>query len=79
MANLKINVASMAINVAIGWFVLSFLQALIRSLIAADVSTFWARFLAIALFKNGQGVVINAIVIIVFGGIGTTIWFLAKK
>jgi hypothetical protein len=79
MTNLHINPLGMVVNLIIGWFVLSFLQTALRSIFVAGGPSLWARFLDIALFRNGSGVLINVIAVIAFGGIGTVLWFLAKK
>ncbi len=79
MTRLGINPFGIAINLAIGWFVISFLQAVLRGIGSSSGSSLWTRFLAIALFRNGPAVLINLIAIAVLGGIGTVLWFLAKK
>jgi hypothetical protein len=75
----SVNPFGMAINLVIGWFVISFLQAALRSMISAAGPGLWAGFLDIALLRNGAAALINLVAILVLGGIGTTIWFLAKK
>ena len=79
MTNLNINPIGIVVNLAIGWFVLSFLQAALRSILSSGVPGLWARFLDIALIRNGSGALINLIAIVVLGGIGTAVWFLVKK
>jgi hypothetical protein len=79
MTSPNINPIGMVVNLVIGWFVLSFLQAALRAIVSAGGPGLWAGFLDIALFRNGSAVLINLIAIIVLGGIGTVLWFLAKK
>ena len=79
MSGLRINPLGIVVNLAIGWFVLSFLHAALRTIVTTSGPGLWASFLDIALFKNGSAALINLIAIVVLGGIGTTLWFLAKK
>ena len=79
MTSLNINPLNMVLNLVIGWFVMSFLQALLRAILSSDRLGIWARFLDIALFRNGSAVLINAIAMVVLGGIGTALWFMARK
>jgi hypothetical protein len=79
MTSISINPVGMIVNLAIGWFVISFLQAAGRALLSEGGPSLRARFLDIALFRYGPGVLINAIAIVVFGGIGTALWFMARK
>jgi hypothetical protein len=79
MTSLNINPLGMIVNLIIGWFVISFLQAILRAILSSDGLGLWARFLDIALFRQGPAILINVIVIVVFGGIGTALWFMARK
>jgi hypothetical protein len=79
MTSLNINPLGMVFNLVIGWFIISFLQAVLRTNVSSGGPSLWARFLDIALFRNGSGVLINVLAIVAFGGIGTVLWFLTKK
>ncbi len=68
-----------AINLAVGWFLFAFLQAVVVSIFSGGWSDLWARFLGIALFRNRTGALINLIAIAVIGGTGTAIWLLVRR
>lgn len=79
MTSLNIDPFGMVVNFVIGWFVISFLQAVLRVILSPGLPKLLERFLDIALFRNGSGVLINVIAGAVIGGTGTVLWFLAKK
>jgi hypothetical protein len=79
MTSRNFNPIGIAVNLVIGWFVVSFLQTALRSLLSEGWTNFWARFMDTAFFRNGAGVFTNMMVIVVCGGIGTALWFLLKK
>ncbi len=79
MEAIHFNPVTFAINLAVGWFLLAFLQTLAVSLFSAGWPDFWTRFLAIALFRNGAGAAINLILVIVLGVGGTALWFFLRR
>ncbi len=79
MADKRFNIVGFLINLVIGWFLVSFLQAVVLKLLNGGWPDLIAHFSRIALFRDGTGVLINCIVIVVFGGIGFGAWKLFKK
>ncbi|MCK5197986.1 MAG: hypothetical protein KAR21_06530 [Spirochaetales bacterium] len=75
---MKFNPLNMIIGLVVGWFVISFLQALVISVFNSDSGTAIELFKNIATFKNKTGVIINFVMIVVLGSIGTWLFFLKK-
>jgi hypothetical protein len=79
MGNISFNPIGMLVSLVIGWFVVSFLQSFVINLISNNLPDLFNGFLQIALFKNLTGVLVNFLVIVVCGGIGTFSWFQFHK
>jgi hypothetical protein len=75
----RFNPVSGVLNLVIGWFVMALLQAAAISLFSGGWSHLWERFLGIALFRNGSGVVINFIAIIAIGGGVILLWLRSRR
>jgi hypothetical protein len=69
-----INPVRCLFNLAFGWFLLAFLQAVLVAAVSGGWTDLWGRFLGIALFRNATGALINAIVVLVLGGVGLVVW-----
>ncbi len=79
MKNSSFNPVNFIISLILGWFLVSFLQSLVLLIISANSSGIIQEFKNIAFFQNLRGVIINIIIIVVFGGIGTSLWLKARK
>lgn len=76
---MKVNPINWMINLIIGWFMVSLLQAIGFALINGGWKNVIPHFKQIAFFKDSMGALINLIAIVVLGTIGTFIWFRKKK
>jgi hypothetical protein len=76
---MKFNPVNALISLAVGWFLMAFLQAAARCLFAGDFSNLGRRFSDIGLFRDAGGVVVNLVAIVVLGAIGTAIWFARRR
>lgn len=72
---MRFNPVSGLIGLVVGWFVMAFLQAAVRSFFAGDLGGLSRRFVDIGLFRSPGGIVVNIVAIVVVGAIGTAIWF----
>lgn len=78
MEKLSFNPASVAINLVIGWFFMSFLQSACRSLFAGNWQGLLSRFRTIAFFHDGRATAINIAAILIIGIVTITLWQLAR-
>jgi hypothetical protein len=79
MARAQFNIVSFLINLVIGWFLVSFLQAVVLKLLNGGWQDLLAHFRRIAFFQDGTAVLINIIVIVVCGGLGLGAWRFFKR
>jgi len=79
MEAIQFNLGKWLINLVPGWFLVSFLQVIAISLFTGAWADVWGRFTAIALFRNGGGVLVNIIVIVVVSAVTVPIWLLTRK
>lgn len=79
MPEIRFNPINFIISLAVGWFVVSFLQALVICIFSGGWENLIARFGAIALFQDGTGALVNAVIIVVSGGIGTALWAIRQR
>jgi hypothetical protein len=76
---MKFNPVNSLIGLAVGWFVMAFLQAAVRSAFAGDLAGLFRRFQDIGLFRSAGGVAVNIVAIVVVGLAGTAIWFARRR
>jgi hypothetical protein len=79
MARKQFNIVSFLINLVIGWFLVSFLQAVVLKLLYGGWPDLLAHFRRIAFFQDSTGILINVIVIVVCGGLGFGAWRFFKR
>ncbi len=79
MVRSAFNPASLAVNLVIGWFFMSFLQSLFGPLGSRDWASLGSRFKAIAFFHDGRAAVINLAVIVAIGVAANILWQLARR
>jgi hypothetical protein len=75
---MRFNVVNFVVSIVVGWFVMAFLQVVFLSLMSKSWADLMVRFWNIALFRDGTGAVINAVLMVVLGAIGIGIWLLCK-
>jgi hypothetical protein len=78
MDKLSFNPATLALNLVIGWFFMSFLQSLFRPLRSGDWVGLGSRFRSIAFFHDGGAAVINIAVILAIAVVANVLWQLAR-
>lgn len=76
---MKFNPVNFVISLVIGWFVISFLQALVMTFINGEWNGLYSLFQEISFFRNGTGITVNLIAIAVLATVGTVIWFKTAK
>ncbi|OHD19761.1 MAG: hypothetical protein A2Y38_12085 [Spirochaetes bacterium GWB1_59_5] len=79
MSRMVFNPASFVINMAIGWFVMSFLQAAARAIIAGNREGLLVRFKSIAFFHDRPAAVLNVAIIAIIWIVTTGIWFAVRR
>jgi len=79
MGTLRFNPINFIISMAVGWFFMSFLQTVARSLFSGDWDNFSSRVRSIAFFHDGRAASINIALIVAIGIAATGIWFLVRK
>ncbi len=79
MGTTGFNPVGFAINLAIGWFFLSFLQSAFGSLVAGKGEALLSRFQAIAFFHDGRAAIINVAIIVTIGIVANVLWFRAHQ
>jgi hypothetical protein len=75
----SVNPINMIIGIIVGWFVASFLQAFGSAIFFGGWSNLISYFKQIAFFKDGFGALINVIIIVVCGTVGTITWLKMRK
>ncbi len=75
---MRFNPVSGVISLVVGWFVMAFIQAAIRSVFAGDLRGLADRFKDIGLFRSPGGVAVNVAAIVVVGIIGSAL-LLARR
>jgi len=73
------NPVGFAINLAIGWFFMSFLQSAFHSLLAGKWDGLVSRFQSIALFHDARAAIINVVIILVIGIVTNVLWYQAHQ
>jgi hypothetical protein len=73
-SEMKVNPVNMIISMIVGWFVVSFLQAVGVAFFTGEWPNLISHFKQISFFEDGMGILINAIVIVVCGTVGTVIY-----
>ena len=79
MGAARFNPVGFAINLAIGWFFLSFLQSAFASLVAGKWDGLIPRFQDIAFFRDARATVINVVIILVIGIVTNILWYQAHQ
>jgi hypothetical protein len=74
----SVNPASIAVNLVIGWFFMSFLQSLVRPLLSGSWAGLGSRFRAIAFFHDGRAALVNIVVIVGIGIVANVLWQMAR-
>ena len=74
MREMSFNPVSFAINLAIGWLLLSFAQAAVRSLFDGKWDGLISRSQAIAFFHDGRATIINIAIIVTIGIVANVLW-----
>jgi hypothetical protein len=72
------NIGRLVFNLVPGWFVAAFLQTVAISLFTGAWADVWGRFTAIALFRNGTGVLVNILIIVAITAITVPLWILLR-
>ena len=75
MPKISFNPVSFAVNVAIGWFIMSFLQAATRSLLQGKGADLIPRFKTIAYFHDKSAGILNLVIMAVIWVVTTSLWF----
>jgi hypothetical protein len=74
MVKASFNPANFIVSIAVGWFVMSFLQSAVIALFSGGWDGLVPRFRSIAFFHDGRAVLINLAVIIAIGIVTTGLW-----
>ncbi len=75
MPKIAFNPVSFAVNVAIGWFIMSFLQAAARVLLREKGSELIPRFKTIAFFHDKPAAILNIVLMVIIWVVTTSLWF----
>ncbi len=78
MGTTSFNPVNFAINLVIGWFFMSFLQAAFLCLFAGKWDTLLTRFRAIAFFHDSRATIINLAIILSIGIVTNVLWYRAQ-
>ena len=79
MSKISFNPVSFLLNLAIGWFFMSFLQASARVFFAGSKGDLIQRFKSIAFFHERPAAVINITIMLVIWIVATTIWYMVRQ
>ena len=79
MNGTSFNLVNFLIGLAVGWFLLAFLHALVVTLVSAGGAELIPRFQAIAFFRDRKGALIDVILILGIGTVSTLAWVLAHR
>ena len=75
MPKIAFNPVSFAINLTIGWFIVSFFQSAARTLLRGNPGELIPRFKTIAFFHDKPAAILNIVLIVVIWVATTSIWF----
>lgn len=75
MPKISFNPVSLLINLTIGWFFMSFLQASVRVFLAGSRGDLTQRFKSIAFFHERPAAIVNITIMLGIWIITTTIWY----
>ena len=75
MPKFTFNPVNFAVNLAIGWFFMSFLQAAARTLLRGKGVELIPRFKTIAFFHDRPAAILNIALIVVIWVVTTSLWF----
>ncbi len=76
---MKFNPVNLIFGLIAGWFILSFLQSAVTAIFIPGGPGLIPQFKLIAFFQDSKGILINVVLMIVLGAIGTSLWFLLRK
>jgi len=79
MPKFSFNLGSFIINVAIGWFLMSFLQATVRALRAGVRGDIIPRFKTIAFFHDKPAGLLNIAIMAGIWSVTTTLYFALRR
>ena len=79
MPKFSFNFGSFIVNLTIGWFFMSFLQAAFRALRAGARSDIIPRFKTIAFFHDKQAGLLNIAIMAGIWIVTTGLWFALKR
>ncbi len=79
MSKIAFNPAGVLVNLAIGWFVMSFIHAAVRGFMAGNREGLVARFKSIAFFHDRPAAFLNVAIIVVIYVVTTGIWFAVRR
>ncbi len=75
MNKFNFNPISFALNIAIGWCIMSFLQAAARTLLKGSRGDLIPRFKTIAFFHDKPAAILNIVIMVTLWVVTTSIWF----
>jgi len=76
---MKFNPASFIVNIIGGWFVATFLQVLVMSVITGKWSLFIYNYRQISMFRNHFGALVNLMIILFFGLTGVVLAIIKRR
>lgn len=79
MPKFTFNLGSFIVNVAIGWFLMSFIQATVSALRAGVRNDIIPRFKTIAFFHDRPAAILNIAIMAGIWIVTTTLWFTLKR
>lgn len=79
MPKILFNPVSFLLNMTIGWFFMSFLQASVRVVLSGNRGELIQRFKSIAFFHERPAAIINATIIVIIWIVATTIWYTVRQ
>lgn len=79
MSRIAFNPAGILVNLAIGWCLMSFMQALVRGIGAGSQEGLVERFKSIALFHDRPAAFLNAAIMAAIWVVTTGIWFAVHR
>lgn len=79
MSKMSFNPVNFLVSMTVGWFVMSFLHAAVRSLLAGSRGDLVARFKAIALLQDRPAALLNLALILGIGIVTGGLWFALRR
>lgn len=79
MPKFSFNLGSFIVNLTIGWFFMSFLQAAVSALRAGTRGGIIPRFKTIAFFHDRPAAILNIAIMAGIWIVTTTLWFALKR